>query len=270
MNTPLLRVENLVKHYAARTALGTKAAFTALNGVSFSIPEKSSLALVGASGSGKSTLALCVACLDPPTSGSIWLNGQDVTTLDEKHLRGIRPQVQLVFQDPARSLNPRWTALDLVGEPLCLQTRLDRHERDQRVFDLLDQVAIPRKLGARRADEFSGGQKQRLAIARALALQPKLLVLDEALSALDCSVQAQISNLLLDLQASLGLTYLLITHDLAMAAHFSRQIAVLDRGQIVESGTPAQMFRAPSHPATRSLLSAMPRLTQSPAEPPRA
>ena len=264
-DTALLRIENLVKHYSARTPLGVKTAFIALNGVSFSIPQKSSLSLVGASGSGKSTLALCIACLEPPTSGRIWLNGLEVTTLNEKKLRSIRPQAQLVFQDPARSLNPRWTAFDLVSEPLCLQNRLSRQKREEKVLDLLDRVAIPRKLAARRANELSGGQKQRVAIARALTLEPKLLVLDEALSALDCSVQAQISNLLLDLQASLGLTCLFITHDLAMAAHFSQQIAVLDRGQIVEIGTPSQIFRSPSHAATRSLLAAMPQRAESSA-----
>jgi ABC-type glutathione transport system ATPase component len=262
---PLLRVENLFKHYSARSPLSVKSDFPALYGVSFSIPEKSTLTLVGASGSGKSTLALCLACLDRPTSGSIFFSGQDLATLNEAQFRTIRPQIQLVFQDPARSLNPRWNVLELISEPLFIQNLLARHELERKVSDLLDRVGLPQKLATHRANELSGGQKQRVAIARALALEPKFLILDEALSALDCSVQAQISNLLLDLQSSLGLTYLFITHDLAMAAHFGDQIAVMDRGQIVESGSPAQIVRSPSHPATRSLLSAMPRRSESPA-----
>lgn len=262
---PILRVENLVKRYTARSPFGPSAEHLALNGVSFSIPEKTTLALVGKSGSGKSTLALSIACLERATSGSIWFNGSDVAALNDEQLRAIRPQIQLVFQDPARSLNPRWTGFDIVSEPLHLQKRFSPTECEKRVLQLLDRVAIPQKLATHRADELSGGQKQRLAIARALALEPKLLILDEALSALDCSVQAQISNLLLDLESALGLTYLFITHDLAMAAHFAHRIAVLHRGQIVESGSPAHVLRSPSHDATRSLLAAIPTIAESPS-----
>lgn len=262
---PILRIENLVKRYTARSPLGPSTPHAALNGVSFSIPEKTTLALVGESGSGKSTLALCLACLERATSGSIWFNGSDVATLKDAQLRAIRPHIQLVFQDPARSLNPRWTAFDIVSEPLHLQNRLSRAERQKKVLQLFDRIAIPQKLATHRADELSGGQKQRLAIARALALEPKVLILDEALSALDCSVQAQISNLLLDFQASLGLTYLFITHDLAMAAHFADHIAVLHCGQIAEFGSPSQLLRSPTHDATRSLLAAMPSLVESPS-----
>ncbi|MGC1494140.1 MAG: ATP-binding cassette domain-containing protein [Candidatus Acidiferrum sp.] len=253
---PLLQVENLVKHYAAGRSVRPSESFAALDGVSLSIAPQTTLALVGESGSGKSTLALCVACLESITSGSIWFEGVDVAALSEKDRRKIRPHIQLVFQDPAISLNPRWTAMEIISEPLLVQQRSTDEQRQNKVFELLDCVALSRKLAGRRADELSGGQKQRLAIARSLTLEPKLIVLDEALSALDCSVQAQISNLLLELQSSLGLTYLFITHDLAMAAHVADQIAVMDRGRIVETGPPENILRSPNHEATRSLLAA--------------
>jgi peptide/nickel transport system ATP-binding protein len=260
---PLLKVENLVKHYAARQSARSKDNLVALDGVSLSIAAQTTVALVGESGSGKSTLALCIACLEPPTSGTILFEGIDVAALHEKQRRLLRPQIQLVFQDPASSLNPRWTALEIISEPFFLQRGFTKKDRHSKVLELFDRVAIPRTMAHRRADELSGGQKQRLAIARALALEPKLIILDEALSALDCSVQAQISNLLLDLQSSLGLTYLFITHDFAMAAHFANQITVMDRGRIVESGPAENILRSPSHEATRSLLAATPRLAEA-------
>jgi ABC-type glutathione transport system ATPase component len=262
---PLLQVDNLTKRYSVRTPFAQPSEFTALQNVSLEIPQKTTLALVGPSGSGKSTLALCIACLERPTSGAIFFDQQVLTALSEKDLRAIRPQIQLVFQDPSRSLNPRWSALDLVAEPLHIQNRLAPQQREAKVFQLLDLVVIPRNSANKPAHQFSGGQKQRLALARALALEPRLLLLDEALSALDCSVQAQIANLLLDLQSQLSLTYLFITHDLAMAAHLADQIAVMHCGQIVESGAPEQILRAPQHEATRSLLAAAPRFTPTPA-----
>jgi peptide/nickel transport system ATP-binding protein len=260
---PLLRVENLVKHYAAGRSLRSAEKLVALDGVSLSIASQSTLALVGESGSGKSTLALCIACLEHPTSGGIFFENVELTALPENDRRRIRPKLQLVFQDPASSLNPRWTALEIVSEPLVVQCRFAQPDRDDKVLKLLDQVALPRKFASRNAGELSGGQKQRLAIARALALEPKLIIFDEALSALDCSVQAQISNLLLELQSSLGLTYLFITHDFAMAAHLADQIAVMDSGRIVESGAPEKILRSPRHEATRSLLAATPTLVKS-------
>jgi ABC-type glutathione transport system ATPase component len=181
-------------------------------------------------------------------------------SLDEKQLRRVRPQIQLVFQDPARSLNPRFSALEIVSEPLLVEGRLDTREREGRARVLLSQVGIPQEKALERAEEFSGGQRQRLAIARALALEPRLLILDEALSALDCSVQAQIANLLLDLQFSLGLTYLFITHDLAMAGHLADEIAVMERGKMVELGAAERVLRAPEHDVTRGLIAATPRL----------
>jgi peptide/nickel transport system ATP-binding protein len=262
---PLLKVENLVKHYPARRTAHSKDKLAALDGVSLSIPQQTTLALVGESGSGKSTLALCVACLEPPASGSIWFEGIDVAALGENQQRLLRPKIQLVFQDPASSLNPRWTVLDIVSEPFLVQHRFTKPDRAVRALQLLDRVAIPRKMAGRTPSELSGGQKQRLAIARALALEPKLVILDEALTALDCSVQAQIANLLLDLQSSLGLTYLFITHDFAMAAHLADQIAVMDHGRIVESGPAEKILSSPSREVTRSLLAATPRFAETPS-----
>ena len=260
---PFLKVENLSKHYAAGQSAGSKDKLLALDGVSLSISQRTTLALVGESGSGKSTLALCLACLERPTSGTIFFEGVDLAALPEPELRSIRPKIQLVFQDPAASLNPRWTAFEILCEPLFLQRNLSSLDRNKTVSQLLDRLALPRNLTSRRPGELSGGQKQRLAIARTLALEPKMIILDEALSALDCSVQAQISNLLLDLQSSLGLTYLFITHDFAMAAQIADQIAVMDRGRIVESGPVHKILSSPAHESTRSLLAATPRFPGS-------
>ncbi len=260
---PLLKVENLVKHFASGRAARSKDKLAALDGVSLSIAPHTTVALVGESGSGKSTLALCIACLERPTSGSILFEGVDLATLSENQLRLHRPQVQLVFQDPASSLNPRWTALDIVSEPFLVQRRFTTEDRAVRALQLLDRVALPRKFAGRRAGELSGGQRQRVAIARALALEPKLIVFDESLSALDCSVQAQIANLLVELQSSLGLTYLFITHDFTMAAHLADQIAVMHRGRVVEFASAQKILRSPIHEATRSLLSATPRVPDS-------
>jgi ABC-type glutathione transport system ATPase component len=237
---------------------GTEREVTALRGISFSISARSTLALVGESGSGKSTLAFCIACLERATSGSILFQGEEIAVLPEKQQRTMRQKIQLVFQDPARSLNPRFSALEIVSEPLLVQGRCNKREREDKARALLGQVGIPQQKTLHRADEFSGGQRQRLAIARALALEPHLLILDEALSALDCSVQAQISNLLLELQSSLGLTYLFITHDFAMAGHLADEIAVMEQGKIVELGPAEKVLRSPEQQVTRRLVSATP------------
>jgi peptide/nickel transport system ATP-binding protein len=266
----LLIVEKIEKRYERMHLLGAKQEVMALQGVSFFIEQGSTLALVGQSGSGKSTLALCIACLERHTSGRIVFNGIEITAaLGEKQLRKVRPQIQLVFQDPARSLNPRFSAMEIVCEPLLVQGRLDKREREERATSLLAQVGIPQEKVLHRAEEFSGGQRQRLAIARALALEPKLLILDEALSALDCSVQAQIANLLMELQTSLGLTYLFITHDFAMAGHLADKIAVMEQGMVVEHGTADKVLRAPGQEVTRRLIAAAPRLSAG-APAPRA
>ena len=254
----LIRLESLRKNYQEREVLGSGRVVPALNEVSFSIAAGRTLALVGESGSGKTTLALCLACLEPPTSGRIWFGGRDIAALGDKELRTVRPQIQLVFQDPASSFNPRFTALEIVTEPLILQKSWKRRPMRELGFTLLERVGLSPELAGRRADELSGGQRQRLAIARALSLEPKLLILDEALSALDCSVQAQVANLLMELQTSLALTYLFITHDLAMAVHLGDEIAVMNRGRIVEQGVPEKLLAFPENEATRRLIAAMP------------
>jgi peptide/nickel transport system ATP-binding protein len=255
---PLLRAENVAKRYESGGEFGSRQGFRALAGVTFSIFPRTTLAVVGPSGSGKSTLALCLACLEPVSSGRIWFARTEVTALDAEQQRVIRPSIQMVFQDPASSLNPRMSALELVSEPLNIQNRFDKCERRDRAYDFLQRAGLPREKATHRSDEFSGGQRQRIAIARALVLEPKLLILDEVLSALDCSVQAQVANLLIDLQASLGLTYVFITHNLAMAAHLADEIVVMERGQIVEMGAARSVVNAPQHAVTRRLLLAAP------------
>src|SRR5437879_4802268 len=260
---PLLKVENLLKSYTNRTLTGHREEVRALHGVSFSLLQGTTLALVGESGSGKSTLALCLACLEKPNSGDIWFEGTDVVKLEEEKRRTIRRQIQLIFQDPANSFNPGWTVLEILTEPLVLQGNLSRDEMHPRAQALLEQVGLSSHLGEKLPSELSGGQRRRLGITRALGLRPKLLILDEALSALDCSVQAQIANLLMELQASLGMTYLFISHDLAMAAHLADEIAVMSRGQIVEQGAPEEILTHPENRITRELLAAVPRLDLS-------
>jgi len=257
---PLLEVGNLVKTYSRRRLAGSGEGVRALDGVSFSIFRGTTLAIVGESGSGKSTLASCLACLEKPTSGAIRFEDKDIVTLSEEDLRAIRRQMQLIFQDPASSFNPRWGVGEILIEPLALQGNLGRDEMRTRAHALLEQVGLSSSMEAKLASELSGGQRQRLAIARALMLEPKLLILDEALSALDCSVQAQIANLLVDLQSSCGMTYLFITHDLAMAAHLADEIAVMSKGRIVEHGAPNKILNQPQSVITRELLAAVPRL----------
>lgn len=254
---PILRAEKVAKQYGKSRVLGTHRPVNALNGVSFAVFPQTTLALVGPSGCGKSTLGLCLAALERVTSGKIWFAGSEITAMSEGQLRGMRPSIQLVFQDPASSLNARFSAMRLVAEPLNIQQRLmSKEEKNARAGELLEQVGIPAKHAHRRPNEFSGGQRQRIAIARALALRPKVLILDEALSALDCSVQAQVVNLLLELQTSLGLTYIFITHDLAMAAHVADEIAVMDRGTVVEIAPAPKIMRSPQHELTQRLLAA--------------
>jgi ABC-type glutathione transport system ATPase component len=255
----LLTAESLTMRYPAPRFGGPRGAVIALDAVSFSVAAGSTLAIVGESGSGKSTLALCLACLEKPSTGRIQFDGRELTTLSEPELRTVRPQIQLVFQDPSASLNPRLTALEIVSEPLVIHGKLTRAQQDARVRGLLERVGLSSSMVARPPAEFSGGQRQRLAIARALAIEPRLLILDEALSALDASVQAQIANLLLDLQDSAGLAYVFITHDLTMAARLADEIAVLERGRIVERGAALQMVRHPEHAATQALVAATPR-----------
>src|SRR5712664_2669533 len=257
---PLLRVEKLVKCYERQNVFGSREKLLALDGVSFVIAQETTLAVVGESGSGKSTLGFCIACLEIPTSGSIWFEGRDIVALTEDERRQVRPRIQLIFQDPSNSLNPRWSVEEILLEPLTLQGKLKREEMKQRAAYLMAQVGLSPDMFQRLPAQLSGGQRQRLAIARALALEPKLLILDEALSALDCSVQAQVANLLMELQRTLGMTYLFITHDLAMAAHLADEIVVMNRGRVVEKGPAQRVVRHPKTESTQHLLAAMPSL----------
>jgi len=257
---PLVKVEALVKRYGAASSAECDESFAAVNGVTFSILPGTTLALAGQSGSGKSTLAFCIAGIEKTTSGHIWIDGRDVTALSERELRVTRSMTQLIFQDPASAMNPRWTALQIVTEPLVIRNQIPRGEQFDRAQMLLKRVGLSMDAGSRRLAEFSGGQRQRIAIARALAADPKLLIFDEAFSALDCSVQAQMVNLLLDLQTSGGITCLFITHDLAMAALVGDQIAVMDRGRIVEFGDAREVILHPLQDCTRALLAASPRI----------
>jgi ABC-type glutathione transport system ATPase component len=260
---PLLKVENLVKRYAKRSLSDAREDLLALDDVSFTIFPGTTLAIVGESGSGKSTLAACLAFLESPTAGNIWFEGKDIVKLGDRARRQVRPQIQLIFQDPAGSLNPRWSVFEILVEPFILQRKFTREEMIQHANSLLERVGLSPDIVERPPTELSGGQRQRLAIARALALEPKLLILDEALSALDCSVQAQIANLLMELQSSLGMTYLFITHDPAMAAHLADEIAVMNRGRIVEQGPANKILKQPQHETTRQLLAAVPRITRA-------
>ena len=264
---PLLKVEKVVKAYYAKNAAGSREKLLALDGVSFAVAQGDTLAVVGESGSGKSTLGSCISCLEIPTSGSIWFEGRDLAALPEGERRKVRPRIQLIFQDPSNSLNPRWSVEEILLEPLTLQGKLKHEEKKQRAVDLMAQVGLSSDMFQRSPAQLSGGQRQRLAIARTLALEPKLLILDEAQSALDCSVQAQIANLLMELQRTLGMTYLFITHDLAMAAHLADGIVVMDRGRVVEQGPVEKVLRHPTEEITRHLLAAMPSLNSA-ARPP--
>jgi len=253
---PLLRVEKLNKSYGR--GLGSRHRTQILSDVSFELHRGQTLGLVGESGSGKSTTASCVMGLTGADSGLIEFDGVDLTSLSKPQMRRMRKRIQMVFQDPNGSLDPRFTVAELVEEPLIIHGVTDGKERSRRVEEVLDRVGITVKQAQRYPFAFSGGQRQRIAIARALVLNPDLVVLDEPVSALDVSIQAQVLNLLSDLQDELGLTYLFIVHDLAVARLMSHHIAVMNAGRIVESGTAAEVFENTTHPYTRALLEAVP------------
>lgn len=231
----------------------------AVDNVSFSLAEGETLGLVGESGSGKSTTAYCVLQLVLPTRGSITFMGVDIVNCERSELKAARRDMQIVFQDPYSSLDPRMSIGSIIAEPLVVHRVGDRPSRRGRVLDLLDLVGMPSDIVHRSPGEFSGGQRQRVAIARALALNPKLVICDEPTSSVDVSVQAQIINLLKDLQDELGLSYLFISHDLSIVYTMSDRIAVMQGGQIVEIGEAEQVFRRPAHEYTRALLSSVPR-----------
>jgi oligopeptide/dipeptide ABC transporter ATP-binding protein len=255
---PLLEASGLVKHFSVRRGLmgWSTAVVRAVDSVSFTIGSGTTLGLVGESGCGKTTTSKMVLGLERPTAGVIRFEGADVSSLDSAGLRRYRQSVQAVFQDPYASLDPRMRVGKIIAEPLVINERRGAAERRRRVQELLDLVALPERSGVLYPHEFSGGQRQRIAIARALALSPRLIVLDEPVSALDVSIRAQILNLLRDIQKRLGVAYLFIAHDLAAVAHMSHTIAVMYLGKIVETGDAAEVAMAPQHPYTRALFAA--------------
>lgn len=254
---PLLKIRHLSKQYKQGGWFSRhRTTVTALDDVNLIVYPRSTVALVGESGSGKSTLARCVARLTHTDSGEIWFRDKLLTS-DSSDLRVTRGQIQLIFQNATAAINPRFSALEVVDEPLRVQ-RIRKKERREHALAMLERVGISPEWADRPALEFSGGERQRLIIARALVLKPELLILDEALSSLDISIQAQIANLLLDLQDSFSLTYLYISHDLRLAGYLADQIVVLQRGKIMESGSVVEVFSNPKHPYTQALIASIP------------
>ena len=251
----LVSVRGVVKHFPVE---GSDDVVRAVDGVSFDIFAGETLGLVGESGCGKSTVGRCLLRLIEPTAGQITFAGQDVRSLDKKRLRRLRGEMQIIFQDPYASLNPRMKIGDIIGEPLVIHNEGTKSERRDRVASLLRRVGLDPDYANRYAHEFSGGQRQRIGVARALALNPKLIVADEPVSALDVSVQAQVVNLLQELQEEFKLTYLFISHGLAVVEHISTRVAVMYLGRIVEIAEAAELYAQPLHPYTQALLSAIP------------
>jgi ABC-type oligopeptide transport system ATPase subunit len=259
MTGPLVEVSHLVKQFGGETGLFRKTSrVTAVDDVSFSIEEGDTFGLVGESGSGKTTTGRCMLRLIEPTSGAVRFRGENVLSFSRARLREARRHMQIVFQDPYSSLNPRMRARQIVEEPLVIHKLGDRAARRTRVAELFRLVGLDPAHLERYPHEFSGGQRQRIGLARALALNPSFLILDEPVSALDVSVQAQVVNLLMDLQRQLRLTYLFIAHDLRLVEHICGRVAVMYLGKIVEMGPTAAIFAAPQHAYTRALLSAIP------------
>jgi oligopeptide/dipeptide ABC transporter ATP-binding protein len=257
---PLLEVSDLKMHFPVREGvlLRARKANRAVDGVSLTIGPGETLGLVGESGCGKSTLGRCISRLYVPTAGSIMFDGQDISRLRGKALLPYRQHIQMIFQDPMESLNARHAVGEILEEPLVIHRLGDKAQRARRVRELLDIVGLPARSATRYPFEFSGGQRQRIGIARAIALNPRLIICDEPVSALDVSIQSQILNLLNDLQSEFGLSYLFIAHDLAVVKHISDRVAIMYLGKITEYAQGEVIYREPAHPYTRSLISAIP------------
>jgi len=256
----LLEAHNIVKHFPIKGGVFMKeiAAVKAVDGVSLTIDEGETVGLVGESGCGKTTFGRAILRLEEPTSGEIYFEGESILSYDKNKMQALREKMQIIFQDPFSSLNPRKTVSHIIGEPLLVHGMKSRKKREERVLELLRVVGLRKENMRRYPHQFSGGQRQRIGVARALALNPKLIVCDEAVSALDVSIQAQVINLLKDLQDDFGLTYLFISHDLSVVEHISDRVAVMYLGKIVEFSPSQALYQTPLHPYTQALLSAVP------------
>ena len=257
---PLVQIRNLVKYYPIRGGSFLKeiASVKAVDGVSMTIRQGETVGLVGESGCGKTTLGRAVLRLEEPTSGEVRFEGKNILTYNQHQMRTLRKQMQIIFQDPFSSLNPRKTVSHIVGEPLLIHGVKNRRERNEKILEMLRVVGLRKEHMRRYPHQFSGGQRQRIGVARALILNPKLIICDEAVSALDVSIQAQVINLLKDLQEKFGLTYLFISHDLSVVEYVSNRVAVMYLGKIVELAKSKKLYRDPLHPYTQALLSASP------------
>ncbi|WP_246625269.1 ABC transporter ATP-binding protein [Fictibacillus nanhaiensis] len=253
MDSPLVRVQNLSKYFSDSTGVQK-----ALDGVSLDIQRGETLGIVGESGSGKTTLGRTIMRLYQPEHGNIWFDDKEITKLNQKKLRPFRREIQMIFQNPYESLSPRLTVGEILEEPLYIQKMGNKKERMHKALSMLEKVGLPRTSYEKKIHEFSGGQRQRIGIARALILEPKFIIADEPVSALDVSVQAQVLNLLKDLQSELNLTYLFISHDLSVVHYMSDRVAVMYLGHLIELAPKHELYRNPIHPYTKSLLASIP------------